>query len=61
MAAILNFTQKLQNTKNAYISKTMLDRVISTELFYPQGISTEWSSQFSKKKNFRPIFGHFEI
>ena len=29
MATILNFSQKLQNTKNAYISKTVLDRAIS--------------------------------
>ena len=36
MAAILNFrifAQKLQNTKNANISKTVLHRVISTKFF----------------------------
>ena len=36
MAAILNFrifAQKLQNTKNANISKTVLHRAISTKFF----------------------------
>ena len=50
MAAILNFRifRKIAKHKNAYISKTVLDRAISSdfhEIFYLQGISAEQLSQ----------------
>ena len=47
MAAILNFQifRKIAKHKNAYISKTVLDRAISTKFFYLQGISAEQLSQ----------------
>ena len=63
MAAILNFrNQKLQEHKNAYISKTVLDRAISMGKFLTRRISLR-----STFPNFQKIFclakngGHFEF
>ena len=64
MAAILNFRifpQKMQNTKNAYILKIMLDRAISTN-FLTHSVSLQSSnSNFQKLAailNFRKIAKH---
>ena len=40
-----NFCAKIAKHKNAYISKTVLHRAISTKFFYLQGISAEQLSQ----------------
>ena len=49
MAAILNFSQKIAKHKNAYISKTVLDRVISMK-FLTRRVSLQSSyPNFPKK------------
>ena len=52
MAAILNFRifRKIAKHKNAYISKTVLDRAISTKFL------THWVSLQSSHANFQNIF-----
>ena len=52
MAAILNFRifRKIAKHKNAYISKTMLDRAISTKFL------THRVSLYSSHANFQKIF-----
>ena len=52
MAAILNFRifRKIAKHKNAYISKTMLDRAISTKFL------THWVSLQSSHANFQKNF-----
>ena len=45
---IFEFFAKIAKHKNAYISKTMLDRVISMK-FLNRRVSAEWPSLFSKK------------
>ena len=51
MAAILNFRifRKIAKHKNAYISKTVLDRAISTKFL------THWVSLQSSHANFKKI------
>ena len=63
MAAILNFRifRKIAKHKNAYISKTVLDRAISTK-FLTHWVSLQSSHcQFSKKKFLAKNGGHFEF
>ena len=63
MAAILNFRIfcKIAKYKNAYISKTMLDRVISTK-FLTHRVSLQSSHANFQKKNFlAKNGGHFEF
>ena len=54
MAAILNFRifRKIAKRKNAYISKTVLDRAISTK-FLPKGYLCRVAMPIFKKKNSR--------
>ena len=58
MAAILNFQYFF--FKNAFISKTILDRAISTK-FLTHGTSDEYLTQFSKKFCPSKYGGHFEF
>ena len=63
MAAILNFRifRKIAKHKNAYISKTVLDRAISTK-FLTHRVSLESShSNFQKKFCLAKNGGHFEF
>ena len=63
MAAILNFRfffAKIAKHKNAYISKTVLDRAISTK-FLDCRVSPEKPSQFSKNFCLTQNGGHFEF
>ena len=63
MAAILNFRifRKIAKHKNAYISKTVLDRVISTK-FLTHRVSLQSSHAYLKKKNCLAKNGsHFEF
>ena len=55
MAVILNFRifRKIAKHKNAYISKTVLDRVISTK-FLIHRVSLQSSHANFQKKNFSP-------
>ena len=60
MAAILNF-RKIAKHKNAYISKTVLDRVISTK-FLTHRVSVQSShANFQKKFYLAKNGGHFEF
>ena len=62
MAAILNFRifRKIAKRKNAYISKTVLDRAISTK-FLTHRVSLQ-SSHANFEKNFlAKNGGHFEF
>ena len=63
MAAILNFRifRKIAKHKNAYISKTMLDRAISTK-FLTHRVSLQSShANFQKKFCLAKNGGHFEF
>ena len=60
MAAILNFWQKILKHKNAYISKTMLDRAISTK-FLTHGVSLQSGHPNLKKNSSRPKCRPFSI
>ena len=55
MAAILNFRifRKIAKHKNAYISKTVLDRAISTK-FFTHRVSLQSSHANFQKKNILP-------
>ena len=63
MAAILNFRifRKIAKHKNAYISKTVLDRAISTK-FLTRRVSLQGSHANLQTKNFsQKNGGHFEF
>ena len=63
MAAILNFRifRKIAKHKNAYISKTVLDRAISTK-FLTHRVSLQSShANFQKKICLTKNGGHFEF
>ena len=63
MAAILNFRifRKIAKHKNAYISKTVLDRAILTK-FFTHRISLQSShAYFQKKISLAKNGGHFEF
>ena len=56
-----NFSQKLQNTKNAYISKTVLDRAISTKFLIHRVYLQSGHPNFQKKFCLAPNGGNFEF
>ena len=62
MAAILNFRifRKIAKHKNAYISKTLLDRAISTK-FLTHRVSLESSHAYFQKICLVKSGGHFEF
>ena len=60
MAVILNFWQKIPKHKNAYISKTMLDRAISTK-FLTHGVSLQSGHPNFKKNSTHPKCRPFSI
>ena len=63
MAAILNFRIfcKIAKHKNAYISKTVLDRAISTKFLTPRVSLQSSYPIFKKKFSLAKNGGHFEF
>ena len=60
MVAILNFLQKLQNTKNACISKTVRQSNFA-QIFYPQGVCEDWPFQVLKNFSLSKNGGHCQF
>ena len=63
MAAILNFQifRKIAKHKNAYMSKTLLDRAISTKILTHRVSLQSSHANFSKKICLAKNGGHFEF